>query len=359
MIQGLGITQSSFEMSSTAILAFKSAVVSTMTGVTTDSIYINSVKTLTAKRRKLANDDDATTASPTYAPVEVPTNLPTPLPIYTLSDDDDDNTPSPIPDPTLAPTDSPTIDRTGEATGILINYNITVSAKALGFDSPMAAFDALTSELITAIDNGNFTQALQTEAAMEQVDMLLSASSSITDFAIKSYMAILSGGGRRTVYPSSSPTFEPSTPSRMYGGSYLRVRYHDKAGAKMNQYIKKLKQPPQPARVAVAKKDDSFTAYIASLKNYSSTQTAKVEDIEDRSVYEQSVKSSSESLGSSNSRGGGGSFVNVFNEFSLQSNAQNGKNILASKIEDVNFIDTHAALKYGNVSDREKDYLSK
>jgi len=155
----------------------------------------------------LQTDDDATleTEQPSPAPTEYPTET-----IFQLRDDDD-NTLSPTPKPTLVPTRKPTIDETGLATGVAVTYNITIDSRSLGFSTPQEAFDALTAELITAIDSGNFTHFLHEEAKLMNVPFLVSASTTITDFAIKNFLLQSPPSrARATQAPTGTPTSEPS-----------------------------------------------------------------------------------------------------------------------------------------------------
>jgi len=200
--------------------AFKNAVASTMTGVTADSIYINTVKTMTLKRRRL-EDERLEALTPTMEPTDEPSehptreptdSPPTMMPIFTLYEGDDFVAP-PTPEPSLKPSLAPTVNEVGTVTGIAINYNITISAKSLGFSTPQEAFDALTAELITAIDNGNFTQALRDEGTVSGLELFSEASSSVTDFAIKNYMAMGPPTPVRTKVPTGTPTSMPSHPS--------------------------------------------------------------------------------------------------------------------------------------------------
>jgi len=228
MIQANGLSAKDFTSSITAITSFKNAVSSSMTGVTPDSIYISSVTTMTMKRRRLGLRSEsfesvptytleAVTEEPTFEPTEDPTPAPSPppQPVYQLRLDDD-TPPAPTYAPSFKPTQEPTLDTAGMVTGIAITYNITINAKSLGFSAPQDAFDLLSAELITAIDNGNFTAALRNEAKLLGVSTLESAGSSITDFTIRNFLTVGSGsssGRSRTVLPTGSPTSMPSNPT--------------------------------------------------------------------------------------------------------------------------------------------------
>jgi len=166
---------------------------------------------MTVKRRRLdaLTPTADPTEDPTEGPTEFPSAIPTPYPIYTLYEGDDFVAP-PTLEPTLQPSLSPTVNEVGTVTGIAINYNITISASKLGFGTPQEAFDALTAELITAIDNGNFTQALREEGKASSMQLFAEASSSVTDFAIKNYMTMGQPTPVRTKVPTGTPTSSPS-----------------------------------------------------------------------------------------------------------------------------------------------------
>jgi len=164
-VQQYGLDANTFQNSTSAIYAFKSAIASTMPGVGAENVVINLVKTLT------------TTVS-TAKHVR-----------RSLQD----------------------VNETIVASGIGINYNITVNIVAFNFVVGASCYEFLSSQLITAIVDGNFTQYLKDEAANNNVnDLFKNASSTATDLTIKSYAFVAS---KTTSYPSSSPTGAPSNMS--------------------------------------------------------------------------------------------------------------------------------------------------
>lgn len=99
-------------------------------------------------------------------------------------------------------------------TGIAVNYNVTLPIQRLGFTDPDLCYATLSSQLISAITGGNFSNFIQAEAHNNGVGGLMgNSSSSTSDFAILNYVRVATG--LLTQPPSSYPTATPSMPTSM------------------------------------------------------------------------------------------------------------------------------------------------
>lgn len=100
-----------------------------------------------------------------------------------------------------------------QSTAIGINYNVTLeSIERFGFNDPAACFAFVSNELITGIDNGNFSSALQSISAALNVTMFPSATSSKADYVfIRDFVIV--GTPKATYPPSSFPSSKPTGPT--------------------------------------------------------------------------------------------------------------------------------------------------
>jgi hypothetical protein len=98
-----------------------------------------------------------------------------------------------------------------EKSGIGINYNVTVNIEQLGFTDPTETYETLSSQLVLAIANGNFTEEIQNQADILGVSTLLSAGSSSSDFTLREFVYVFTE--IITNPPTGAPTGAPTTPS--------------------------------------------------------------------------------------------------------------------------------------------------